>query len=56
VNDCKTEASAELVPLDAYMAEDLLCWRRQSAYAMPDDYIFASETMRGKQPFWPTTS
>jgi hypothetical protein len=20
---------------------------------MPDDYIFASKTMRGKQPFWP---
>jgi hypothetical protein len=32
------------------MAEALLRWRRQSAYAMPD---FASETMRGKQPFWP---
>ncbi len=20
---------------------------------MPDDYVFASETMRGKQPYWP---
>jgi integrase len=53
VGDCKTEASAKPVPLDAYMAEDLLRWRRQSAYTMPDDYIFASETMRGNQPFWP---
>src|SRR5579875_295298 len=35
------------------MAEDLLRWRRQSEYAGLDDYIFASETMRGKQPFWP---
>jgi integrase len=53
IGDCKTEASAKPVPLDTYMAEDLLRWRRQSAYPMPDDYIFASETMRGKQPYWP---
>jgi len=53
VGDCKTEASAKPVPLDTYMAEDLLRWRRQSAYPMPDDYIFASETMKGKQPYWP---
>jgi integrase len=53
VGDCKTEASAKPVPLDTYMAEDLLRWRRQSAYPMPDDYIFASETIRGKQPYWP---
>lgn len=53
VGDCKTEASAKPVPLDSYMAEDLQRWRRQSAYPSDDDYIFASETMRGKQPFWP---
>lgn len=53
IGDCKTEASAKPVPLDSYMAEDLLRWRRQSDYAGLDDYIFASETMRGKQPFWP---
>ena len=56
VGDCKTEASARPVPLDSYMAEDLLRWRRQSAYALDDDYVFASETMRGKQPYWPPTS
>ncbi len=53
VGDCKTEASAKPVPLDTYMAEDLLRWRRQSAYASDDDYVFASDTMRGKQPYWP---
>jgi integrase len=53
VGDCKTEASAKPVPMDSYMAEDLLRWRRQSAYAADDDYVFASETMRGKQPYWP---
>ena len=39
--------------MDSYMAEDLLRWRRQSVYASDDDYVFASETMRGKQPYWP---
>jgi len=53
VGDCKTEASAKPVPLDSYMAEDLLRWRRQSAYPLIDDYVFASESMRGKQPYWP---
>ncbi len=53
IGDCKTEASAKPVPLDSYMAEDLLRWRRQSDYAGLDDYVFASEAMRGKQPFWP---
>jgi len=53
IGDCKTEASAKPVPLDAYMAEDLRRWRRQSVYAQDDDYVFASETMKGKQPYWP---
>jgi integrase len=53
VGDCKTEASAKPVPLDSYMAEDLLRWRRISPYPMPGDWIFASPTMRGKQPYWP---
>ncbi|MFZ1937912.1 MAG: site-specific integrase [Terracidiphilus sp.] len=53
VGNCKTEASAKPVPMDSYMAEDLLSWRRQSIYSSNDDYVFASETMRGKQPYWP---
>jgi hypothetical protein len=44
---------AKPVPMDSYMAEDLLSWRRQSIYSSNDDYVFASETMRGKQPYWP---
>jgi integrase len=39
--------------MDSYMAEDLLRWRRQSTYTSDDHYVFASETMRGKQPYWP---
>jgi len=53
VGNCKTEASAKPVPLDSYMAEDLLRWRRQSPYPMDEDYVFASPTMKGKQPYWP---
>jgi len=53
VGDCKTEASAKPVPLDSYMAEDLLRWQRMSPYPMPSDWVFASPTMRGKQPYWP---
>ncbi len=53
VGNCKTEASAKPVPMDSYMAEGLLRWRRQSDYASDDDYVFASETMKGKQPYWP---
>jgi len=53
VGNCKTEASAKPVPLDSYMAEDLLQWRRASPYPMPHDWVFASPTMKGKQPYWP---
>jgi integrase len=53
VGNCKTEASAKPVPLDSYMAQDLLEWRRTSPYPMPHDWVFASPTMKGKQPYWP---
>jgi integrase len=50
---CKTEASAKPVPMDSYMAEDLLRWRRICSYPMQSDWIFASPRMKGKQPYWP---
>ena len=53
LGNCKTEASAKPVPIDSYMAEDLLRWRRQSIYASDDHYVFASETMKRKLPYWP---
>jgi integrase len=28
-------------------------WQRQSTYQLDDDYVFASEAMRGNQPYWP---
>jgi integrase len=53
VGPCKTEASQKPVPLDGFMAEDLLAWRKTSPYAMEDDWIFASPWMHGEQPYWP---
>ena len=53
IGDCKTEASAKPVPLDGYMAEDLLQWRKRSPYPMQGDWVFASPTMKGTQPYWP---
>jgi integrase len=50
---CKTEASAKPVPMDRYMADDLLRWRKLCAYPMDDDWVFASPRMKGKQPYWP---
>jgi integrase len=50
---CKTEASAKPVPMDQYMADDLLRWRRLCPYPMDDDWVFASPRMRGRQPYWP---
>ena len=53
VGNCKPEASAKPVLMDSYLAEDLLRWRCQSVYGSDDHYVFASETMRGKQLSWP---
>lgn len=39
--------------MDSYLAEDPFRWRRQSIYASDDHYVFANETMKGKQPYWP---
>jgi hypothetical protein len=39
--------------MDSYMAEDLLRWRRQSDFGTDDDCVFASETVKGKQPKQP---
>jgi hypothetical protein len=53
--DSIKRAKATKAKIRNLIAEDQLRWRRQSAYAMPDDYIFVSKTMREEQPFGPTT-
>jgi len=51
----KTEASAKDVPLDSALAESLLKLKMSSPYNSPSDWVFASATMNGKQPYWPET-
>ena len=53
VGPCKTEASQKPVPLDPWIAEELLTWRRASPYNQPEDWIFASTRKKGKQPYSP---
>lgn len=53
VGDCKTEASQKPVPLDSFLAEELLTWRSGCAYNQDDDWVFASPLTKGRQPYWP---
>jgi integrase len=53
VGRCKTEISKKPVPLDPWVAEELLTWRRAAPYNQPGDWVFASTQMRGTQPYSP---
>ena len=48
---CKTEASQNPVPLDAFLAESLLSWRSQARYRGQEDWIFASTVRKGRRPY-----
>ena len=57
VGNVKTEASKRPIPIDPFIAEDLLAWYRTTKYRRPDDYVFATDARRagkkrGKQPVW----
>jgi integrase len=57
VGKCKTEASQKPVPLDEYLAQDLLEWYRHAPCAGPEDWLFASicnraGKKRGQNPLW----
>jgi integrase len=52
IGKTKTEASKKPMPLDPYLLSDLKLWRRETMYAADEDYVFASEKMKGKQPLW----
>ena len=51
--NCKTEASRKPVPLAPRVAADLLSWKKESPYPMPDDWVFASPRSKGEFPYWP---
>lgn len=53
VGRCKTEISRKPVPLDPWVAEELLTWKRATPYNQPEDWVFASTRMKGKQPYSP---
>jgi integrase len=53
VGEMKTEASQKPFPMDETLAEALLAWNAQSPYSEPEDWVFASPKMRGRQPYWP---
>ena len=57
VGKVKTEASKRPIPIDPFIAEDLLLWYRTTKYNRPEDYVFATDApragkKRGKQPVW----
>jgi integrase len=43
---CKTEASKKPVPVDEFLAQNLLEWYRHAPCAQPEDWIFASTSNR----------
>jgi integrase len=57
VGKCKTEVSQKPVPIDEYIAADLMEWYRETSYRAPSDWVFATNSnragrKRGKQPIW----
>jgi len=60
VGPVKTEASRKLMPIDDYVAHDLLAWYEVTPYKKPSDYVWATDAncagaKRGKQPVWLST-
>ncbi len=55
VGKCKTETSRRPVPIDEFTAAELLSWKKETCYAKPDDWVFASEKVQGKMPPWTDT-
>ena len=55
VGEMKTEASQKPVPMDGALATALRDWSTQAPYRQPEDWVFASPKMNGKQPYWPET-
>jgi integrase len=53
----KCEVSQKTVPIDEYIAADLMEWYRETPYRAPTDWVFAADSnrpgrKRGKQPIW----
>jgi len=46
----KTKASKGPVPLHPLLAEFMHCWKQKTSYSEPDDWVFPSSRLKGKQP------
>ena len=46
VGNVKTEASKRPIPIDPFIAEDLLALYRTTKYNRPEDYVFATDAAR----------
>jgi integrase len=60
VGAVKTEASRKLMPIDEYVARDLMAWYEVTPYKKTSDYVWATDAnragaKRGKQPVWLST-
>lgn len=57
VGPVKTETSRKLMPIDEFVARELLAWHAVTPYKKPSDYVWATDAnragaKRGKQPVW----
>ena len=52
ISNCKTESSMKPIPMSSYLADMLKQWKRDTRYAAPDDWVFASVRTQGKRPLW----
>jgi len=60
VGPVKTETSRKLMPIDEFVARELLAWHAVTPYKKPSDYVWATNAnragaKRGKQPVWLST-
>jgi integrase len=53
--ETKTESSNGYVPLHPMLADRLRAWQLRSPYPAPDDFLFPSETKKGKSPLYAST-
>ena len=52
VGGLKTVSSAAAVPASREVTDALAQWRDKSLYKAPEDWVFPSPKMGGKQPYW----
>ena len=53
--ETKTEASNGYVPLHPVLSDRLRTWQLRSPYPAADDFLFPSETKKGKSPLYAST-